>query len=42
MSRKQPEGFLAAPRTTKGRGVVVLHPWWGLSDTIKSFRSVIK
>ena len=36
MSRKQPEGFLAAPRTAKGRGVIVLHPWWGLNDTTKS------
>jgi carboxymethylenebutenolidase len=36
MTQSQPEGFLAVPPTGKGRGVLVLHPWWGLNDTIKS------
>jgi carboxymethylenebutenolidase len=33
----QPDGFLAAPSTGKGSPVLVLHPWWGLNDTIKAF-----
>ena len=33
----QPQGFLAAPPTGKGPGVLVLHAWWGLNDTIKNF-----
>lgn len=33
----QPSGFLAAPASGKGRGVLVLPPWWGLNDTIKAF-----
>jgi carboxymethylenebutenolidase len=33
----QPEGFLAAPPSGKGRGVLVLHPWWGLNETIRNF-----
>jgi carboxymethylenebutenolidase len=32
-----PEGFLAVPSTGKGPGVLVLHAWWGLNDTIKAF-----
>ncbi len=35
MTHSQPEGFLAAPPTGKGPGVLVLHPWWGLNDTMK-------
>ena len=37
MRHIQPEGFLAVPPTGKGRGVLVLHAWWGLNDTIKAF-----
>ncbi len=37
MTRSQPQGFLAVPPTGKGPGVLVLHAWWGLNDTIKSF-----
>lgn len=37
MVTSQPEGFLAFPSSGSGRGVLVLHPWWGLNDTIKSF-----
>ena len=37
MSHPQPQGFLAVPPTGKGPGVLVLHAWWGLNDTIKAF-----
>jgi carboxymethylenebutenolidase len=37
MTHPQPEGFLAVPRTGKGQGVLVLHAWWGLNDTMKAF-----
>ncbi len=33
MTKTQPDGFLAGP--DKGRGVLVLHAWWGLNDTFK-------
>ncbi|OGO30660.1 MAG: dienelactone hydrolase [Chloroflexi bacterium RBG_16_54_11] len=32
----QPDGYLALPPTGSGNGVLVLHAWWGLNDTIKS------
>jgi carboxymethylenebutenolidase len=28
-------GYLARPAGGGGRGVLVLHPWWGLNDTVK-------
>jgi carboxymethylenebutenolidase len=37
MQHLQPEGFLAVPRTGEGRGVLVLHAWWGLNDTMRAF-----
>src|SRR5260221_14113923 len=37
MTHSQPDGFLALPSTGKGPGVLVLHAWWGLNDTIKAF-----
>jgi carboxymethylenebutenolidase len=37
MTYSQPQGFLAIPPTGMGPGVLVLHAWWGLNDTIKSF-----
>ena len=37
MTRTQPQGYLAIPRTGKGSCVLVLHAWWGLNDTIKAF-----
>ncbi len=37
MDKSQPTGFLAVPLSGKGRGVLVLHAWWGLNDTIKNF-----
>ena len=32
-------GFLAAPAADKGPGVLVLHPWWGLNETVKALCS---
>ena len=37
MTHPQPQGFLAVPPTGKGHGVLVLHAWWGLNDTMKAF-----
>jgi carboxymethylenebutenolidase len=37
MKPTQPDGYLAIPPTGKGDAVLVLHAWWGLNDTIKSF-----
>jgi carboxymethylenebutenolidase len=37
MTHPQPQGFLAVPPTGKGYGVLVLHAWWGLNDTMKAF-----
>jgi carboxymethylenebutenolidase len=36
MSTTHPDGYLAVPTTGKGSGVLVLHAWWGLNDTIKA------
>jgi carboxymethylenebutenolidase len=36
MTLSQPQGFLAVPPSGKGEGVLVLHAWWGLNDTIKA------
>lgn len=35
MTHPQPQGFLAVPSVGSGRGVLVLHAWWGLNDTIR-------
>ena len=37
MPNAQPDGYLAIPPDGKGSGVLVLHAWWGLNDTIKAF-----
>lgn len=37
MSDTQPDGYLALPASGEGDPVLVLHAWWGLNDTIKSF-----
>jgi carboxymethylenebutenolidase len=37
MANSQPQGFLALPPTGMGSGILVLHAWWGLNDTIKAF-----
>ena len=39
MTRSQPDGFLSVPSTGKGAGVLVLHAWWGLNETIRNFCS---
>ena len=36
MNDHQADGFLALPPTGKGDGVLVLHAWWGLNDTVKA------
>jgi carboxymethylenebutenolidase len=36
MTYHQPQGFLTLPPADKGPGVLVLHAWWGLNDTIKA------
>ena len=36
MPHLQPQGFLAVPPAGKGPGLLVLHPWWGLNDTMKA------
>jgi carboxymethylenebutenolidase len=36
MTHTQPEGFLALPPSGTGPGVLVLHAWWGLNETIKA------
>lgn len=36
MPHRQPPGFLAIPATGKGPGLLVLHAWWGLNDTMKA------
>lgn len=36
MTHPQPLGFLAVPPTGEGAGVLVLHAWWGLNDTMKA------
>jgi len=33
----QPEGYFALPTSGQGRPVLVLHPWWGLNETIRAF-----
>ena len=35
VQRSPSPGYLAAPRSGRGRGVLVLHAWWGLSEAIK-------
>jgi carboxymethylenebutenolidase len=36
MTHTQPDGFLAVPPSGTGPGVLVLHAWWGLNETIKA------
>src|SRR5882762_3650233 len=36
MPHTQPDGHLALPPAGKGGGVLVLHAWWGLNDTMRA------
>lgn len=36
MPHPQPQGFLAIPAMGKRPGLLVLHPWWGLNETMKA------
>ena len=36
MTTAHPVGYLAVPATGKGPGVLVLHAWWGLNETMKA------
>ena len=33
----QPDGYLATPPSARGDPGLVLHPWWGLTATIRAF-----
>lgn len=35
MPDRRSQGFLAIPTTGKGPGLIVLHAWWGLNETIR-------
>lgn len=37
MSTSQTDGYLAVPPAGSGEPVLVLHAWWGLNDTIRTF-----
>ncbi len=36
MSQASPDGYLAVPTGGTGPGVLVLHPWWGLSSAVRA------
>lgn len=37
MQHAQPDGYLATSQAGEGSGVLVLHAWWGLNDTMRAF-----
>ncbi len=41
MTHSRPQGYLAVPSTGKGPGVLVLHAWWGLNETMKAFCTML-
>lgn len=36
MMHPEPAGFLATPNGGGGRGLIVLHAWWGLNENVKA------
>ena len=35
MANLQLDGYLALPSASEGHGVLVLHAWWGLNDSVR-------
>lgn len=37
MSNNLTNGYLASPKESNGKKILVLHAWWGLNDTVKHY-----